>query len=275
MALKEFKPTSPGRRDRTDVVRDMITKEKPEKLLSRGKRSRAGRNNQGRMTTRGRSGGAKKKLRQIDFFRNKDGVPAKVAAIEYDPNRTAMIALLHYLDGEKRYILAPKGLNVGDMVESGEGVPFKPGNSMSLDRIPAGMDIHNIELTPGRGAVIARSAGNTAQVRAKEGRYVHIRLPSGEVRMVARNCRATIGQIGNADHERSNLGKAGRNRYLGRRPKTRGVAQNPVDHPMGGGEGRHSGGGPPVSPWGQLAKGYKTRNKKKPSSKYIIQRRTK
>ena len=275
MAVKQYKPTSPGRRDRADVTREDICKKKPEKRLSSGKKLSAGRNNRGRITTRGRAGGNKKRYRQIDFYRNKDGVPAKVAAIEYDPNRTARIALLHYVDGEKRYIIAPQRLQVGDKVVSGDDAPFNVGNAMTLSRIPTGMSIHNIEMIPGCGASLARSAGNAAMIRSKEADYVHVRLPSGEMRMVPAKCRATIGKIGNVDHERAVLGKAGRNRHRGRRPKTRGVAQNPVDHPMGGGEGRTSGGGPPVSKHGQLAKGFKTRDKKKSSSKFIIQRRTK
>jgi large subunit ribosomal protein L2 len=275
MAIRKYNPTSPGRRDMT--VRDFVevTRTTPEKSLTTGKRSTGGRNNQGRMTTRFRGGGVKRKYRQIDFRRDKDGIPATVATIEYDPNRSANIALLHYVDGEKRYILCPAGLQTGDTVVSGEEAEFKPGNAMKLERIPLGMDIHNIEMEPGRGGAIARSAGQAAQVRAREGKYTQVRLPSGEIRLIHNNCRATIGRIGNSEHEIVDLGKAGRKRYLGRRPHVRGVVQNPVDHPMGGGEGRSSGGGHPMSPWGQLAKGYRTRNRKKASSKFIIQRRKK
>lgn len=276
MAIKKYKPTSPGRRNMTGVDFAEVTKSNaPLKSLTSGKKNSGGRNNQGRTTTRFRGGGVKRRYRMIDFQRNKDGVQAKVAEIEYDPNRTAHIALLHYTDGEKRYILAPAGLSQGDMVLSGPDAEFKPGNAMPIGLIPVGISIHNIELTPGRGAALVRSAGESAQVRAKEGKYVQVRLPSGEVRMVHHTCKATIGQVGNADHEKITLGKAGRKRYLGRRPHVRGVAQNPVDHPMGGGEGRTSGGGHPMSPWGQLAKGFRTRNKRKASSKFIIQRRSK
>jgi large subunit ribosomal protein L2 len=252
-----------------------ITKKKPEKALCTGKTSSGGRNNYGRITTRFRGGGVKRRYRQIDFRRDKDGVNAKVASVEYDPNRSANIALLHYVDGEKRYILAPAGLKVGDIVTTGTTGEFKPGNTMVLGSIPVGIDIHNVELTPGRGGILARSAGQSAQIRAREGRYAQVRLPSGEIRLVNVNCKATIGQVGNSEHESISLGKAGRKRYLGRRPHVRGVAQNPVDHPMGGGEGRTSGGGHPVSPWGQIAKGKRTRHRKKASSKFIIQRRTK
>jgi large subunit ribosomal protein L2 len=275
MAIRKYNPTSPGRRDMT--VRDFaeITRTAPEKSLTSGKRSTGGRNNQGRMTTRFRGGGVKRKYRQIDFRRDKENIPAKVASIEYDPNRSANIALLHYVDGEKRYILCPAGLQAGDTVISGDQADFKPGNAMKIGRIPLGLAIHNIEMEPGRGGALARSAGQSAQVRAREGKYTQVRLPSGEIRLIHNNCKATIGQVGNSEHEIIDLGKAGRKRYLGRRPHVRGVVQNPVDHPMGGGEGRSSGGGHPMSPWGQLAKGYRTRNRKKASSKFIIQRRTK
>jgi large subunit ribosomal protein L2 len=252
-----------------------ITRDKPQKNLTKGKKSNAGRNNYGRVTTRFRGGGNKRRYRQIDFRRDKENVPAKVASIEYDPNRSANIALLHYADGEKRYILAPMGLSVEDTVVSGESADFKPGNSTTLERIPSGIEIHNIELQPGRGGILVRSAGQSAQIRSKEGKYAQIRLPSGEIRKINIQCRATIGRVGNVEHETVRLGKAGKKRYLGKRPHVRGVAMNPVDHPMGGGEGRTSGGGNPESPWGQLAKGFRTRNKKKASSKFIVQRRKK
>jgi large subunit ribosomal protein L2 len=251
-----------------------ITRSHPEKSLTVGKSSTGGRNNQGRITTRFRGGGVKRCFRTIDFLRNKDGVAAKVAHVEYDPNRTANIALLHYVDGEKRYILAPVGLTVGDQVLSGPTAEFKPGHAMALSRIPVGVPIHNIELTPGKGAVMVRSAGQVAQLRGKEGKYAQIKLPSGEVRLVNLKCRATIGQVGNGEHSAISLGKAGRKRYLGKRPHVRGVVMNPVDHPMGGGEGRASGG-QAKSPWGQLAKGFRTRSKKKASSKFIVERRKK
>lgn len=275
MAIQKYKPVSPGRRDMTSRDAAEIKETATCKALTRGKKSTGGRNNQGRITTRFRGGGVKRRYRKVDFRRDKDGVPAKVASIEYDPNRSANIALLHYADGEKRYILAPVGLNVGDEVSSGAEATFKPGNAMELGRIPIGIDIHNLELNPERGGSMVRSAGQAAQVRAREGNQVQVRLPSGEIRLVNARCRATIGQVGNVNHERVKLGKAGRKRYAGKRPHVRGVAMNPVDHPMGGGEGRSSGGGPPVSPWGQLAKGYRTRNPKKPSSKFIVQRRKK
>lgn len=275
MALKTYKSTSPGRRNMNVSDRAEITKDKPEKALTRGKKSNAGRNNYGRVTTRFRGGGNKRRYRQIDFRRTKDDVPAKVAAIEYDPNRSANIALLHYADGEKRYILAPNKITVGDTVLSGENAEFKPGNSMEIGRIPSGIEIHNIELQPGCGGILVRSAGQSAQIRSKEGNYAQVRLPSGEIRRINVRCRATIGQVGNSEHEGIRLGKAGKKRYLGKRPHVRGVVMNPVDHPMGGGEGRTSGGGHPQSPWGQLAKGFRTRNKKKASSKFIVQRRKK
>jgi len=275
MGLKAYKPTSPGRRQM--VVSDFaeITKSRPEKSLTRAKKSTGGRNNHGRITTRFRGGGHKRRHRVIDFKRDKDGIPARVAAIEYDPNRSARIALLHYADGEKRYILAPVGLNVGDTVMSGPNADFRPGNAMPLANMPLGIQIHNIELVPGQGGKLVRSAGMSAILRAREGKYAQVRLPSGEVRLIHVNCRATIGQVGNLEHAGVSLGKAGKKRYLGRRPHVRGVAMNPVDHPMGGGEGRSSGGGHPMSPWGQLAKGGKTRNKRKPSTRFIIERRKK
>ena len=275
MGLKNYKPTSPGRRTLTTSDFSELTRNQPEKGLTRGKKSSGGRNSQGRITSRFRGGGVKRRYRKIDFRRDKDGVPAKVAQIEYDPNRTARIALLHYVDGEKRYILAPNRLRVGDSLLSGEKAEFKPGNAMKLERIPLGMAVHNIELLPGSGAKLVRSAGQVAVVRAREGNYAQVRLPSGEIRMIHGRCKATIGQVGNAEKSAVSLGKAGRKRYAGRRPHVRGVVMNPVDHPMGGGEGRSSGGGDPSSPWGQLSKGYKTRNKRKGSSKFIVQRRRK
>ncbi len=275
MALKSYKPTSAGRRGMTSSDFAEITKKTPEKALTRGKKSTGGRNNQGRITTRFRGGGVKRRLRDIDFRRDKDGIPAKVAGIEYDPNRSANIALLHYVDGEKRYILAPDGLKVGDTVLSGEQAEFKPGHCLEIGRIPSNIPVHNLELQPGTGGKLVRSAGQSATVRAKEGQYAQVRLPSGEIRLINVRCRATIGAVGNSEHQSINYGKAGRRRYLGFRPHVRGVVQNPVDHPMGGGEGRSSGGGHPTSPWGQLAKGFRTRNRKKSSSKFIIQRRKK
>ncbi|MBN2450202.1 MAG: 50S ribosomal protein L2 [Lentisphaeria bacterium] len=275
MAIKSYRPTSPGRRQRTALDTGEITRDKPEKRLTRGKISTGGRNNAGRVTTRFRGGGAKRRARLVDFRRDKDGIPAKVAHIEYDPNRSARLALLHYVDGEKRYILAPVGLRPGDTVLSGPEAEFKPGNAMKLKDIPMGVSIHAIELVPGKGAAMVRSAGQVATLRAKEGQYAQVKLPSGEVRMVHLECRATIGQVGNVEHSGVKLGKAGRKRHKGRRPHVRGVAMNPVDHPMGGGEGRTSGGGHPQSPWGQLAKGFRTRGKRKASTRFIVQRRKK
>ena len=275
MALKSYKPTSSGRRSMVVNDQQTITRGRPERGLTRGKRSSGGRNNQGRMTARHRGGGNKRRYRHIDFVRDKDGVPAKVAHIEYDPNRSARIALLHYADGEKRYILCPNRVSVGDTLMSGPNAEFKPGNAMALADLPVGVEIHNVELSPGRGGVLARSAGSVAVLRAREGNYAQIRLSSGEIRLVHVRCRATIGQVGNLEHAGEKMGKAGKARYKGRRPHVRGVAMNPVDHPMGGGEGRSSGGGNPVSPWGQLSKGYRTRNRKKASNRFIIQRRKK
>jgi large subunit ribosomal protein L2 len=252
-----------------------LTTDSPHKSLTKGKRGTGGRNNNGRMTTRFRGGGVKRRLRLIDFRRDKEAIPANVATIEYDPNRSANIALLHYADGEKRYILAPIGLKVGDKVISGEKADIKPGNSLKLKNIPIGIDIHCIEVTPGGGAKIARSAGMVAQLRSKEGEYAQVKLPSNEIRMLHVECKAVIGQVGNLDHMNVKLGKAGRKRYLGFRPHVRGVAMNPVDHPMGGGEGRTSGGGHPVSPWGKLAKGKRTRYKKNISNRFIVERRKK
>lgn len=275
MAIRKLKPTSAGRRSQTVFTFDEITAARPEKSLTEGLNKKAGRNNNGRITSRRRGGGHKRLYRIIDFKRDKVGVPAQVATIEYDPNRTARIALLNYADGEKRYILAPVGMNVGDTILAGEGADIKPGNAMAISRIPVGTLIHNIELHPGRGGQFCRAAGTYAQLVAKEGKYALLRMPSGEVRKVLATGMATVGQVGNLQWENISLGKAGRNRWLGNRPKVRGVAMNPIDHPLGGGEGRSSGGRHPVSPWGMPTKGYKTRNRKKPSSKLIVTRRRK
>jgi large subunit ribosomal protein L2 len=272
MGLKHFKPTSPGRRFSINDGFDDITATRPEKKLVRGKAKTGGRNNVGRVTAWNRGGGHKRNYRLVDFKRDKPEIPAKVAAIEYDPNRSARIALLHYRDGEKRYIVAPQGLKVGDSVVASPSADILPGNVLPLRSIPLGTLVHNIEMRPGKGAQIARSAGAAAQLLAKEGRYAHLRLPSGEVRLILLDCQATVGQVGNLDHENISIGKAGRSRWKGRRPHVRGVAMNPVDHPHGGGEGRTSGGRHPVTPWGVPTKGYKTR-KKKPSDRYIIRRR--
>ncbi len=274
MALKKYSPTSPARRFMTVNSFEEITKTEPEKsLLSKVKKT-GGRNSYGRITVRHHGGGAKQKYRIIDFNRDKDGVKAKVAAIEYDPNRSANIALLHYLDGEKRYILAPVGLSVGDFVESGENADIKAGNAMQIVNIPVGTMIHNIELKPGKGGQLVRSAGNEAQLMAKEEKYAQVRLPSGEVRMISVNCRATIGQVGNIEHENISIGKAGRKRWMGVRPTVRGVVMNPCDHPHGGGEGRSPIGMPsPVTPWGKPTLGYKTRKKNNKSDKFIIKKR--
>ncbi len=280
MAVRKLKPTSAGRRFQTVSDFEEITRTTPEKSLTEGLPKKAGRNNRGRVTSRRRGGGVKRLYRIIDFKRNKFGIPATVAEIEYDPNRTARIALLQYADGEKRYILAPVGIAKGDTVlsgvdtRSGQIADIKPGNSLEMARIPVGTVIHNIELSPGRGGQLCRSAGTYAQLVAKEGNYALLRLPSGEVRKVLASCIATVGQVGNISHENVSLGKAGRNRWLGHRPKVRGVAMNPIDHPLGGGEGRSSGGRHPVSPWGMPAKGFKTRDKNKPSSRLIIKRRS-
>jgi len=274
MALKSHKPTSPGRRYYTSSYFEEITRTTPEKSLLRPLRKSGGRNNNGRVTSRHRGGGHRRLYRVIDFKRNKDGIPARVASVEYDPNRSANIALLSYVDGEKRYILAPTGIRVGDELMSGAQAEIRPGNTLPLQNIPLGTHVHNVELHPGQGGKIVRSAGGYAQLMAKEGKYAQLRLPSGEVRMVAMNCKATIGQIGNLEHENASAGKAGRNRWKGRRPRVRGVAMNPVDHPHGGGEGKSSGGRHPVTPWGVPTKGYKTRVKK-PSDKLIVKRRSK
>jgi large subunit ribosomal protein L2 len=275
MPIKEVKPTSPGRRAQTYPTFEEITSDKPEKSLLRARPSTGGRNNLGRVTCRFRGGGHKRRYRVIDFRREKLEVPAKVRSIEYDPNRGARIALLSYLDGEKRYILAPQGLSVGDTVVSSDKADIRPGNALSLKVIPLGSLVHNVELKPGKGGQLARGAGNHAQLMAKEGSYALLKLPSGEMRLVLSVCKATIGQVGNPDHNSVSLGKAGRSRHLGRRPHVRGVAMNPVDHPLGGGEGRSSGGRHPVSPWGVPTKGYKTRPRKKPSDKFIVKRRGK
>jgi large subunit ribosomal protein L2 len=259
----------------TSYTFDEITTSTPEKSLLRSKNSTGGRNSNGRVTMRHRGGGHKRKYRIIDFKRDKHGVPAKVASIEYDPNRTSRIALLHYADGEKRYIIAPLGLQVGDELNSGPNAEIKVGNTLPLANIPLGTFVHNLELIPGNGAQMVRSAGASAQLIAREGRFAHIKLPSGEVRLIPVDCMATIGQVGNVERESIVIGKAGRSRWLGRRPKVRGVAMNPVDHPLGGGEGKSSGGRHPVTPWGVPTKGYKTRRRSKVSDKYIISKRTK
>ncbi len=275
MALITRKPTSAGRRHQTALDFAEISRGAPEKSLVRTLKKSGGRNSYGRVTCRHRGGGHKRRYRLIDFKRNKLGVEARVAAIEYDPNRTSHIALLHYLDGEKRYILAPQDLQVGAMVVAGPEVDIKPGNSMALANIPTGTLVHNVELKPGKGGQLARAAGVYAQLMAREGKNAHLKLPSGEVRMVSVDCRATIGQLSNAEQENVNLGKAGRKRWLGKRPHVRGVAMNPVDHPMGGGEGKSSGGRHPVTPWGVPTKGFKTRKKPKDSDRNIIKHRTK
>ena len=271
MAIRTRKPTSPGRRFQTTSDFSEITKTTPERTLLAPLSKSGGRNVYGRKTSRHRGGGHKRQYRLIDFQRTKDGVTAKVAAIEYDPNRTCRIALLHYADGEKAYILAPKGLNVGDHVSSGHGADIKPGNALPLRFIPVGTTVHNVELRPGQGGKMARSAGMAVQLVAKEGEFATLRLPSTEMRRVLIDCRATVGEVGNSEHELITIGKAGRNRWKGVRPQTRGVAMNPVDHPLGGGEGRTSGGRPPVSPWGKPEG--RTRNKNKPSQKLLVRRR--
>jgi large subunit ribosomal protein L2 len=270
MGIKKYKPTTPTMRYRTGYTFDEITSDTPEKSLLMPLKKTAGRNNQGRITSRRRGGGHKRAYRIIDFKRNKFDIPAKVATIEYDPNRTARIALLHYVDGEKRYIIAPEGLKVGVTLLSSHEAPILPGNALPLEKIPLGTSVHNIEFLKGRGGALARSAGSFAQVLAKEGNYVHVKMPSGDVHLIRKECYATIGQVSNSEHNLIWIGKAGRNRWQGRRPKVRGVVMNPVDHPMGGGEGRSSGGRHPVSPWGKPSKGGKTRKHKKYSDKYII-----
>lgn len=274
MAIKKYKPTSPGRRYFTGSTFEDITTDRPEKSLLAPLKKSAGRNKYGRITVRHRGGGHKRRFRIIDFRRDKDDIQARVASIEYDPNRSARIALLHYVDGEKRYILAPVGLKVGQEVMSGRRAEIRPGNALPLRSIPVGTFIHNIELKEGHGAQLARSAGAIAQLSAKEGKFGHIRLPSGEVRLVPLDCRATIGQVSNIEHENINIGKAGRKRWLGRRPSVRGSAMNPVDHPHGGGEGKAPIGMPsPVTPWGKPTLGYKTRKKRKQSDRYIVRSR--
>ncbi len=273
MALKTYSPITPGRRFMTSSDFSDITRTEPEESLLKPLKRTGGRNSNGRVTARHRGGGHKRQYRVIDFKRNKHGIPAKVVSIEYDPNRTVRIALLHYADGEKRYILAPLGLSVGETLYSGAGSEVKVGNALPLSQIPTGIPIHNIELIPGNGGKIVRSAGCGAVIIAKEGEYARVKLPSGEIRLIRLNCFATVGQLGNVEHEGISIGKAGRSRWLGRRPKVRGVAMNPIDHPMGGGEGKSSGGRHPVSPWGMPTKGYKTRKKKKKSDKYIVVRR--
>ncbi|MCK5849458.1 MAG: 50S ribosomal protein L2 [Kiritimatiellae bacterium] len=273
MAIKKYKPTSPSRRFATVSTFEEVTKTKPEKSLLRKSRRKAGRNSAGRISVRHRGGGHKRRYRMIDFKRDKTGIPAKVAAVEYDPNRSANIALLHYVDGEKRYILAPLGLEVGSMVNAGPDVEPSMGNALPLEKIPLGSFVHNIEMQPGKGGKIARTAGGSAQLMSREECFANVKLPSGEIRMINVRCMATIGRVGNIDYSSTVDGKAGRKRWMGIRPTVRGVAMNPVDHPMGGGEGRSSGGGHPVSPWGKLAKGGKTRSKRKPSNKFIVKRR--
>jgi large subunit ribosomal protein L2 len=274
MAIKSYKPTSAGRRHQTCSAFEEITTSKPEKSLLETLKKSGGRNSFGRVTSRHIGGGHKQKYRIIDFRRDKRDIPAKVASIEYDPNRSARIALLHYVDGEKRYILAPLDLKVGDTILASATADIKPGNALPLKAIPLGTIIHNIEMKIGKGAQLVRSAGTFAQLMNKEGKYAQVKLPSGEVRMLLQECIATIGQVGNIDHENISIGKAGRSRWLGKRPKVRGVAMNPVDHPHGGGEGRTSGGRHPVTPWGIPTKGYKTRTNKT-SSRFIIKKRTK
>ena len=274
MGIKTNKPTSPGRRFQSSSTFEEVTRTKPEKSLLRPLKKKGGRNSLGRITVRHRGGGHKTKYRVVDFKRDKDGIPAKVAYIEYDPNRSANIALLHYLDGEKRYILAPRNLKVNDKIVSGPGAEIKVGNAVPLREIPLGTYIHNIELNIGHGGQLARTAGSYGQLMAKEGKYAQVKLPSGEVRMIFLDCKATVGQVGNLDHENVSIGKAGRSRWLGHRPKVRGVAMNPVDHPHGGGEGKSSGGRHPVTPWGVPTKGYKTRIKKA-SDKLIVKKRSK
>ena len=272
MPVRIYKPTSPGRRGMSVSTFEEVTRTRPERSLLEKKTSTAGRNNQGRMTSRHRGGGVKRRYRVIDFKREKFGVPAKVFSIEYDPNRSARIALLHYLDGAKRYILAPQGLKVGDMVMSGPEAEIRVGNAMPLRNVPTGSVIHNIELRAGRGGQIVRSAGVAAQLMAKEGDYAVVRLPSGEQRLIHLNCMATLGQVGNLEHENIKIGKAGRSRYLGRRPHVRGSVMNPVDHPHGGGEGRAPRGGQPQTPWGKPALGFRTRHNKR-TDKFILRRR--
>jgi large subunit ribosomal protein L2 len=273
MAIRKYKPTTPGRRGAGVSDFSELTRKKPEKSLTRPRPQKAGRNAYGRITTRHQGGGHKRRYRVVDFRREKDGIQAKVASIEYDPNRSARIALLHYADGEKRYILAPQGLRVGDLLSSGPGADIRPGNALPLANIPVGTVVHGVELRPGGGAKMARSAGAGVQLVAKESGFALLRLPSGEIRLVDLRCRASVGQVGNPEHELISLGKAGRKRWKGVRPTTRGVAMNPVDHPLGGGEGKSSGGRHPTSPWGK--KEGRTRKKDKASNRYIVRRRGK
>ncbi len=275
MPVKSFRPLTPSLRYKTVSSFEEITRSHPEKSLVEANKKSGGRNNMGRITSRRRGGGHRRHYRVVDFKRNKHGVPARVNSIEYDPNRSARIALLHYMDGEKRYILAPTGLEVGAQVVSGPDADVLPGNALPLQNIPQGTDIHNVELQPGKGGQLGRSAGTEIQIMAKEGKFAQLRMPSGEVRLVPVTCYATVGQVGNQEHENVVLGSAGRNRWLGRRPSVRGVAMNPVDHPHGGGEGRASGGRHPVTPWGVPTKGYKTRKRKKQSNKLIVRKQRK
>jgi large subunit ribosomal protein L2 len=272
MPVKKYRPTSPGRRFVTTMDFSDLSKVEPEKSLIEVRKKHSGRNNHGHITVRHKGGGTRKQYRIIDFKRGKDGIPAKVATVEYDPNRSARIALLHYKDGEKRYILAPLGLKVGDVVESGSGADIKPGNCLPIKNIPVGTVIHNIELRAGQGGKLVRSAGVSAQLMAKENEYSQVRMPSGEVRMIHIECRATIGQLGNIEHENQVIGKAGRSRHLGKRPAVRGIAMNPVDHPHGGGEARSTSGRPPTTPWGQMTMGKKTRRNKR-TTKFIVRKR--
>jgi large subunit ribosomal protein L2 len=273
MAFRKTRPTSPGRRFATFQLREDVTTDRPHKPLTKGKSSSGGRNSRGRITSRHRGGGAKRRYRQIDFKRVKDGVSARVATVEYDPNRTCYIALLEYADGHKSYILAPQGIAPGERVESGPGADIRPGNALPLRSIPTGTVVHNVELVPGQGGRMGRSAGAAIQVVAKEGAMVTLRLPSSEMRLVRAECRATVGALSNAEHQNVKIGKAGRNRHKGRRPQTRGVAMNPVDHPHGGGEAHHTPGGHPVTPWGKPTLGYRTRKKGKSSNRYIVRGR--
>ena len=273
MAIRETKPTSPGRRFATYQLREQITETEPEKSLVEGIKKSGGRNSNGRITSRHRGGGAKRRYRKIDFKRTKDGIPAKVATIEYDPNRSAYIALLHYADGEKSYILAPSQIEVGNVVSSGPGSDIRPGNCLALGDMPVGTVVHNVEMKAGQGGKLGRSAGTSIQLVAKEGDMVTLRLPSSEMRLVRAECRATIGTISNAEHQNVKIGKAGRNRHKGKRPQTRGIAMNPVDHPHGGGEAHKTPGGHPVTPWGKPTLGYRTRKKGKQSDRYIVRGR--
>jgi large subunit ribosomal protein L2 len=273
MPLKKFKPVTPASRHRSILTFEDLADKKPERALIEPAKKHSGRNNLGHITVRHRGGGHKRKYRRVDFKRDKIGIPGKVAALEYDPNRSARIALVHYKDGEKRYILAPVGLAVGQTIASGPGSEIRPGNALPLSEIPLGTTVHNVELRPGHGGQLARSAGSGVQLMAREGAFATLRLPSGETRLVPVGSQATVGQVGNLDHENVRIGKAGKSRWLGWRPTVRGVAMNPVDHPLGGGEGKSSGGRHPVTPWGKPTKGYKTRRKRNPTSKYIVRRR--